>query len=57
MTRGGAVNGETALGVRFGKRSGHVEIERIADGARFLGPIEHGQAADGRRQRGEERSS
>jgi hypothetical protein len=40
--------------VRFRQRSGHIQIERIANRARFLGAIEHGQGTDGRRQRRQE---
>ena len=46
-----------ALGLRFGQRRDDVEIERIAWRARLLRPIEHGEAADGLRQRGEERAA
>ena len=39
----------------FGERSDHIEVERLADGTRFLGAVEHGDRAGRRRQGGEER--
>ena len=40
-----------AVGVRFGKGGDDVQIERLADRARLLRAVEHGDRRDRRRQR------
>ena len=49
------VEWRTAFRVRFGERGDHVQIERVANRARFLRAIEHGHGADSRRQRRQKR--
>ncbi len=41
--------------MRLGQRGDHVEEERLADRARLLRPVEHGDAAHGRGQRVDQR--
>ncbi len=45
---------EPALGLCLGNRRDHVEVERLAHGARLLGPVEHRDRSGARRQGGEE---
>ena len=53
MTRGIAANGE-ARPSRFAQRGDHVQVERLAERARLLGAVEHGDASARSRQRGDE---
>ena len=43
-----------ARGVRLGQRAEHVEEQRLAQRAGFLGPVQHGHPARRGRQRGEQ---
>ena len=48
--------GEGGLGLvhRLVQGGADVEVQRLADGARLLGPVEHGDGANARGQRGDE---
>ena len=54
MTRGTAVNGAVPSASSFAMAVDHVLIERLADRARLLRAIEHGDRTHRRRQRGDE---
>ena len=45
-----------AFGARFGERGDHVQVERIAERARLLRAVQHGDACGRSRQRREERA-
>ena len=49
------VHGQVAGRGGFRERGQHVEVERLADGARFLGAVEHGERACRRWQSGQQR--
>ena len=54
MTRGGSPKGGSVLVHRLVDGGADVEVERLADGARLLGPVEHGDRAHARGQGGDQ---
>ena len=55
MTRGMAPSAGTLGWPGLGQGGHHVLVERLAEGARLLGPVEGGDRPGGRRQGGDER--